>query len=130
MPPRRLFLGALVALAAGFVLAPTAAPAADQYLGTYVAQLSQNDHYASDGYPLSTAAQIVRQDRANFHRFGELDRNDEPDPWFGTNEARARLQSMLERPGAMSPATRRAIERGTPLVVVHVFRRHVEVELH
>ena len=72
---------------------------------------------------------MVRQDRANVHKFGRADAEDEFDPWFGSAAARARFQSMLERNGAMSPATRQAIMRGTPLVEVEVYVRKVVVSI-
>ena len=70
---------------------------ADTLLGSYVARISDRDHQASDGYELSTAAQMVRQDRAYWHKFGSGDRDDEGDRWFRTNAQRERLQAMLER---------------------------------
>ena len=103
--------------------------AADQLLGAYVARISGNDKQASDGYPLDTAAQMVRQDRANWHKFGSGDPEDEDDAWFGSTAARARLERMLGKPGAMSQATRRAIARGQPVIEVQVFRNSVHVEV-
>jgi hypothetical protein len=102
---------------------------ADQLLGSYVARISTNDHQASDGYPLSTAAQMVRQDRANWHKFGSGDPEDEDDAWFASTQSRAQLQKMLERGGAMSEATRRAIVRGQPVVEVEVYRNSVKVRV-
>lgn len=117
-------------LLAGLV-ATTAAfeAAANDYLGSYVARLSRVDHFASDGYPLDNAAQVVRQDRANVHRFGRADREDDFDPWFRTNAQRARLQNLLQRPGALGPRVRQAIMRGTPLISVDVYRSRVVVRI-
>lgn len=106
------------------------APAlADQFLGSYVARISDRDHQASDGYELSSAAQMVRQDRAYWHKFGEGDPDDEGDRWFASNAQRNRLQSMLERKGAMSQSTRRAIVNGEPLIQVDVYRNSVRVSI-
>ncbi len=128
MITRRIFLAGMAATAAAGAL--TAAPAAaQQYLGSYTARLSRRDHMASDGFPLSTAGQILRQDRANYHRFNRRDPGDMYDPWFTTNEDRARLQSMADRSGAMSRATRNAIVNGTPEVQVDVYRNSVEVSI-
>lgn len=121
----RIVLAALAAIL--FITLPAAAQ--DRLLGSYVARLSDADHHASDGYRLDTAAQIVRQDRANYHRFGSGDVEDEGDPWFRSTSARARLEQMLNRPGAMTQATRRAIQRGEPLVQVDVYRNSVRVEI-
>ena len=68
----------IVSASAGALLAVTAgAGLADQYLGSYQARLSWQDHEASDGYTLDTAAQVVRQDRANVHTHWHTDEEDE-----------------------------------------------------
>ena len=102
---------------------------ADEFLGSYQARISDNDHHASDGYPLDTAAQMVRQDRANWHKFGSGDAEDEDDPWFVSTEARARFERMLSKAGAMSGATRKAIADGEPVIQVDVYRGSVHVEI-
>ena len=117
-----------LALAAGALAMLTASQAlADQFLGSYVARIGRADHFASDGYPLDSAAQMVRQDRANVHKFGKFDPGDESDPWFGSAASRARLETMLKKGGAMSAGTKRAIMTGRPLVEVEVFRNSVRV---
>lgn len=120
-----------VVVSAGLLAAAAGATAAsaDQFLGSYQARISEKDHYASDGYPLDTAAQMVRQDRANWHRFGEGDPEDQDDPWFGSQGARANLERMLGKGGAMSGATRQAIANGEPVVQVDVYRNSVHVEI-
>lgn len=102
---------------------------ADQYLGSYVARISDRDHHASDGYRLGSAAQMIRQDRAYWHKFGSGDREDQDDPWFGSNSQRERLQAMLERSSAMSQSARNAIVNGRPLIQVDVFRNSVAVTI-
>lgn len=111
-------------------MAAFAAPAmADEYLGSYVARISDSDHYNSNGQYLDSVAQMVRQDRANFHKYGIRDPDDDSDPWFRTNGQRARLQSMLERGGAFGPGARSAILNGEPLVEVEVWANHVRVNV-
>ena len=102
---------------------------ADDMLGSYVARISDRDHRASDGYPLSSAAQMVRQDRANWHKFHRRDSDDQGDSWFRSDGSRADLQRMLERGGAMSSATRRAIVNGEPLIEVDVYPDSVRVSI-
>jgi hypothetical protein len=123
----RLFVivcGGLIAALAGI-----GAASADQYLGSYTARISDQDHHASDGYALDTAAQMVRQDRANWHKFGSGDREDQDDPWFTTQSARARLERMAGAPGAMSSRTRNAIANGEPIIQVDVYRNSVHIEI-
>jgi hypothetical protein len=125
MISKRFFLAA-----AAFAALSAASPAlADQFLGSYVARISSSDHFASDGYALDTAAQMVRQDRANFHKFGIRDPEDDSDPWFRSTSSRARFESMLNKSGAMSGATRNAIANGEPLVEVEVFKNSVKVRI-
>jgi len=117
---------------AGLLLASvlgTSAAKADDMLGSYVARISERDHQASDGFPLDSAAQMVRQDRANWHKFHRRDSDDEGDDWFRSNDDRADLQRMLERGGAMSSSTRRAIVNGEPLIQVDVYSRSVRVSI-
>ncbi|SFP01146.1 hypothetical protein SAMN03159463_03411 [Mesorhizobium sp. NFR06] len=102
---------------------------ADDMLGSYVARISDRDHRASDGYALVSAAQMVRQDRANWHKFHRRDSDDQGDPWFRTDGSRADLQRMLERGAAMSNATRRAIVNGEPLIEVDVYQDGVRVSV-
>ncbi len=122
---------AVAAVSVAFVALPLLASSAsaDTYLGSYVARLSDRDHYASDGYPLDTAAQVVRQDRANVHRFGKVDNDDEGDPWFGNANARNTLEQFLNHGSAMDQATRSAIHSGTPLVQVDVYQNSVRVSI-
>lgn len=117
------------ALVLAISLGATGAASADALLGSYVARISDDDKFASDGYALDTAAQMVRQDRANWHKFGRGDAEDENDPWFGSTASRARLEKMLNRPGAMSSKTRQAIARGNPVIQVDVFANSVKVEV-
>ncbi|AWC25103.1 hypothetical protein WHT83_10840 [Aminobacter sp. P9b] len=117
-----------VGLAAALFLGASAAQA-DQLLGTYVARISERDHQASDGYALDSAAQVVRQDRANVHRHIQTDEEDDIDGWFTTNAKRARFEQLLNRPGAMSNSTRSAILHGDPLIEVEVYRESVRVRL-
>lgn len=118
-------LAAMLAMSLAF-----AAPAlADTYLGSYMARLSERDHFASDGYRLDTAAQVVRQDRANVHRFKKIDAEDGDDPWFGKANARNTLEQFLNRREAMDEATRSAIHNGTPLVQVDVYQNSAVVTI-
>ena len=119
---------AIAGLLAAMASSAGTAQAGDM-LGSYVARISERDHRASDGYPLGSAAQMVRQDRANWHKFHRRDSDDQGDPWFRTDDSRADLQRMLERDGAMSSATRRAIVNGEPLIEVDVYPDSVRVSI-
>jgi len=100
--------------------APTLAQA-QQLIASYVARLSAADHFNSNGERLTSAAAIIRQDRANFHRFGVRDPEDESDPFFADQDNRAALEQMLER-GRAAPGVIDRVVNGTPLVRVEVHR--------
>jgi hypothetical protein len=88
---------------------------------SYVAFLSEADHFNSSGERLQTAAATIRQDRANFHRFDRRDRADESDSFFADATNREALEQMLEH-GHASPAVVSRIVNGTALIRVDIFR--------
>lgn len=60
---------------------------------SYYAYLSQKDRYNSNGERLTSVADILRQDRANYHK-GKGDRADEDDGGiFATTGGRAKFES-------------------------------------
>jgi hypothetical protein len=93
---------------------------------SYTARLSERDHFNSSGARLTTAAAIIRQDRANYHLYGIRDPEDRPDDFFQTKESRASLEHLLEN-GHTTPEAERAIVNGTPLVRVDIYERFINV---
>jgi hypothetical protein len=78
----------LLALA-GLSFVPLAHAEEGVYYTTY---LSERDHYNSNGERLKSVADILRQDRANYHK-GRADRQDEDDGGiFATTEGRAKFE--------------------------------------
>lgn len=102
-------------------LAPCSLAFADQLIESYVARLSANDHFNSSGERLTSPAMIIRQDRANFHKFGQGDPEDEDDMFFRDVHSREILQRLLER-GHTPKGVYRAIVNGQPLVRVSVYQ--------
>ena len=113
----RIFLVAL-ALAAGAASTPTRA---QTLVESYTAFLSEADHFNSNGQRLTSAAAIIRQDRANFHRFGRGDAGDEGDSFFADINNSAAMERMLERGRATSGAISAIVNR-TPLIRVDIYR--------
>ncbi len=104
------------------VFAASSLPAgAQQLTERYTARLGTADHFNSNGERLTTPAAILRQDRANFHRFGIRDPEDTDDRFFRLADNRARLENMLDRAEA-SPGAYNAIVNGTPVVEVLIYR--------
>ena len=94
---------------------------AQQLLESYKAVLSERDHFSSSGQRLTTAAAVIRQDRANYHRFGFRDQGDESDTFFADSANRAALERLLER-GRAEPGVISRIVNGTPTVRIEVWR--------
>lgn len=107
----------LAALA--LALAPVAASAQD-LLDEYVAFIGPHDLYNSSGQRLTAPWQILRQDRANFHRYGLRDPADQGDAFFGDVNNRAAMERMLMQ-GRMDPAAARAILAGGATVLVQIW---------
>ena len=111
----------VVTLAVCGALASASSGKAQQQVESYVAFLSEADHFNSSGERLRTAAAIIRQDRANFHRFGRRDQADETDSFFADAANREALEQMLEH-GHAAPGVISRIVNGTALIRVDIFR--------
>ncbi len=124
--PAALRRAALLALAvAGF--ASGSVQAQDGPQATYVARLSARDHFNSSGERLKTAAEIIRQDRANFHRYHNRDKEDTGDPIFSDAAARASLDdARVQFRNAADAAT---VLNRTPLVRVEIWGDTVRVSV-
>lgn len=111
----------LIFLLCLFLFSTITAPASAQQLKeSYKAQLSEKDHFNSNGERLRSAAAIIRQDRANFHRFGIRDPADQSDVFFTDADNRAALEALIER-GTSEPGAINRIVNGTPLVRVDIY---------
>ncbi len=110
-----------------FAASGTVSPVkADELLEIYHARLGTDDHFNSRGQRLTNAAAIIRQDRANFHKFGVRDRGDTSDEFFSSKSNRAILERML-RNGSASRSTLRRIVNGTPRITVKIYRHYINV---
>ena len=96
------------------------------FIESYTARLSPRDHYNSNGVRLTSAAAIIRQDRANFYVYGMRDSEDEPDSFFSNKSNRARLEEMLENGRATRDALYRVVN-GTPLIRVDIYANGINV---
>jgi hypothetical protein len=114
-----------------FLLLTGSAPAQndlDQPIESYVARLSAKDHFNSNGQRLTSAAAIIRQDRANFYVYGVRDPEDESDSFFQSKENRALLETLLER-GRTTPGAVQRVVNGTPLIRVEVYRNFITASI-
>lgn len=110
---KRLVLALMLALGAP-------AAHADELVGAYVAYIGQQDLYNSRGVRLSAPWQVLRQDRANYHRFGISQPGDEWDPFFGNIDNRAAMERWIMN-GYIEPNASRILLQGGATVFVRIF---------
>ncbi len=95
---------------------------AQEIVESYIAYIGRDDLYNSSGTRLSQPWQILRQDRANYHKFGISQQGDEWDSFFGSVENRAIMERMVMSGSIESAAARRIIQGGST-VLVRVYGR-------
>ena len=83
----------------------------------YYAKLGTHDHYSSRGTRLNTVSAILRQDRANYHKFYKRDRYDTDDKFFSSKRNREEYERMMTNTN-VSRRTREEILYGTPKIKV------------
>lgn len=76
---------------------------------SYRAYISQVDIMNSNGETLTEAWQIIRQDRANYHRFHLMDAGDESDSFFASAANRQRMETMLAQGSIEGEAAERIL---------------------
>ncbi|QHQ35703.1 hypothetical protein [Algicella marina] len=112
-------------LAIAFCLSALAsiATAQEARVGSYNAFIGTQDLVNSSGIRLENAAQVLRQDRANVHRFNILQAGDTKDFWFFAPDSRAAMESLFAARGGIPATTAQAILRGNVPVVVYIYAR-------
>jgi hypothetical protein len=99
-----------------------------EFIESYNARLSARDHFNSNGERLREAAEIIRQDRANYYVYGLRDSEDQPDSFFSSQANRARLEQLLAN-GRTTREANYAIVNGTPLIRVDIYQNGVTVTI-
>lgn len=112
----------IFAAACAVVLASSAGAAhADELLESYSAYIGQDDLYNSNNERLTQPWQVVRQDRANVHRFGIRQPGDDIDSFFASARNRDLAERMI-RDGTIESAAARLLLQGDARVTVEVWR--------
>ncbi len=114
---KAMFSGMLLSAA---LFSFASAARADELLDEYNAYIGQDDLYNSNNERLSQPWQIIRQDRANFHKFGISQPGDESDGFFDSVSNRARAERMI-RDGAMTDEAYDLLLQGDVMINVRVF---------
>ncbi len=100
---------------------PRPGSASQSLVVAYEARLGPRDRVNSNGIPLSSVAQVVRQDRANFHHFRIRDPEDQADTFFSTPGNRALLEGLIAHPGSTVALSLSTLD-ANPLVRVELWR--------
>jgi hypothetical protein len=89
-------------------------------IDSYAAYIGENDLYNSQGVRLTQPWQIIRQDRANFYRFGLRDPGDQGDSFFASARNRDIMERML-RDGRISSQAARDVVIGNATILVQIY---------
>ena len=108
------------ACAAVFMIS-TGAAHADELLESYSAYIGQDDLYNSNNERLTQPWQVIRQDRANVHRFGVRQPGDDVDSFFASARNRELAERMISN-GAIEGSAARALLAGDVRIHVEIWR--------
>lgn len=108
------------AVAAGLAVSGGVARA-DELIESYGAYIGQDDLYNSSNERLTQPWQVIRQDRANVHRFGVRQPGDDIDGFFASARNRELAERML-RSGRIEGAAARRLLDGDVRIHVEIWR--------
>ncbi|WLR94519.1 hypothetical protein [Shinella zoogloeoides] len=94
---------------------------ADELLESYNAYIGQDDLYNSSNERLTQPWQVIRQDRANVHRFGVRQPGDDVDGFFASARNRDLAERMI-RNGRVEGSAARKLLNGDVRVYVEIWR--------
>lgn len=94
---------------------------ADQLIEQYDAYIGEDDLYNSSGARLTQPWQVIRQDRANYHRFNIRQRGDQGDGFFASARNRDLAERMISR-GTITRQAARALVKGNCSIHVEIYR--------
>lgn len=122
------FLGRAAVVAISVLLPVAAASAREQPVETYYATLSAWDRVDGMGHRLTSVADILRQDRANYHNRHLRDPSDIGDRYFRSEAHRREIPALLAAGGMDADTTRRILEQ-RPRVRVDRYSDRMEVTI-
>lgn len=98
----------------------SAAVSAQQLIEEYRAFISDQDLHNSSGVRLTKPWEIIRQDRANYHKFSVPDPDDYYDSFFAIEANRALVEELLQR-GRIEQTAGQSIVDGSVYVRVRIY---------
>ena len=113
--------GLLAAALAAVLAASAGAARADELIESYGAYIGQDDLYNSSNARLTQPWQVIRQDRANVHRFGVRQPGDDLDGFFASARNRELAERMI-RAGRIERSAARRLLDGDVQIYVEIWR--------
>lgn len=110
----------VLAACVGTFVGLSGAAQAQEVVGSYAAYIGEDDLYNSQGERLTEPWQVLRQDRANYHKYKIRQRGDEGDPFFSDVNNRAAMEQMVMA-GSIEAQAARDLLRGGATVYVTIF---------
>ena len=124
---KRMVTAGIAAFVAAATI-PATGIAQGPVLETYSVFLGPTDHFNSAGARLTQPWQVIRQDRANFHRFGVRDQGDQYDGFFASSANRSRMEQMILH-GYIDPNAGWRIVNQNVWITVEVYANSVSVNV-
>ena len=113
--------GIFAAACAAVIVVSAGAARADELLESYSAYIGQDDLYNSSNERLTQPWQVIRQDRANVHRFGIRQPGDDVDSFFASARNRELAERMILN-GTIERSAARSLLNGDTRVHVEIWR--------
>ncbi len=113
--------GIFAAALAAMLAASAGAAKADELIESYGAYIGQDDLYNSSNERLTQPWQVIRQDRANVHRFGVRQPGDDLDGFFASPRNRELAERMI-RSGQINGQAARLLLNGDVQIHVEIWR--------
>ncbi|MGJ7040223.1 hypothetical protein [Shinella sp. BE166] len=114
-------IGIFAAAIAAVLAASAGAARADELIESYGAYIGQDDLYNSSNERLTQPWQVIRQDRANVHRFGVSQPGDDFDNFFASARNRELAERMI-RSGRIDGSAARRLLNGDVQIHVEIWR--------
>ena len=113
--------GLFAAAFAAVLVVSAGAARADELIESYGAYIGQDDLYNSNNERLTQPWQVLRQDRANVHRFGVRQPGDDLDSFFASARNRELAERMI-RAGRIERSAARRLLDGDVQIYVEIWR--------
>lgn len=114
-------IGIFAAAFAAVLAVSSGAAKADELIESYGAYIGQDDLYNSSNERLTQPWQVIRQDRANVHRFGVRQPGDDVDGFFASARNRELAERMI-RNGQIDRQAARLLLNGDVRINVQIWR--------